>query len=656
MPPRKRKKLKISKKDLTLRNLLRWGFVGGLWCFIFLTLLTAWYAKDLPRITDSAAFDRKTSIIVKAADGSVAARYGEIRGNSVDVADLPSHLIYAIIATEDRRFYKHFGLDPVGVLRAMVVNVSRGRVVQGGSTITQQLAKNLFLTHERTLKRKIQEAILALWLEHELTKDEILSAYLNRVYMGSGTFGVDAAAKLYFGHPATEVTLRESAMLAALLKAPSRYSPSNNPHLARERSDIVLRAMAEEGYITEEESTGLTSEPPTPFEKPVGDNTERYFTDWVVDGLADLIGTPTEDIIVETTLLPYIQENAEKSLAEIIAVNGAERLISQAAIIIMDRSGAVVAMIGGTDYAASQFNRAVQAKRPPGSSFKTIVYLTALENGWHPDDLIYDGPITEGKYRPGNYAGEYANGEVSLTTALTYSLNTAAVRLMKSLGVEPVRNMARRLGIYSPLEPDLSLALGSSGVSLLEMTVAYATIANDGYTVMPFAIKRITDKDGTVYYQRRARGGASVVDGAYVDAMETMLQSVVKNGTGRAADLSFPVAGKTGTSNDSRDAWFLGYNDKLVGGVWMGNDDNSPMKAVTGGSFPAQIWANVMASSYGRYRAAPGFVRSLASDFEFLVDRIVGDHGSQYEEYDDLILPSGHGNVAKPSGTGHYNP
>lgn len=646
MARKKSKKPKKAKKS-GLSALLRWSLTAALWCGIFLALVVAWYAKDLPDIARAANFERKVSITVKGIDGTVAARYGDITGDSVGVENLPSHLIYAILAVEDRRFYQHYGLDPLGVIRAMVVNLRHGKVVQGGSTITQQLAKNLFLTHERTFKRKVQEALLALWLETDLTKDEILGAYLNRVYMGSGTYGVDAAAKLYFGKPATDVNLREAATLAGIFKAPSRYSPANNPHLAAERANLVLQSMADAGYITEEEAESATSAPPPPIEKPRGGGTVRYFTDWVVDGVGDLIGTPEEDIIVETTLDPFIQDKAEKALIRVIDEHGEERLITQGAVVIMDTSGAVRAMVGGFDYSASQFNRAVQSKRSPGSSFKTFVYLAAIEAGWTPDDLVYDGRITEGRYRPENYAGEYANAEVSLTTALTYSLNTAAVRVMKQIGVPRVQDLARRLGIFSPLQPDLSLALGSSGVSPLEMVVAYATIANDGYAVIPFAINRITGKDGTVYYQRReSRTSRSVVAEKHVDQIEFMLRSVVETGTGRGAQISVPVAGKTGTSQESRDAWFLGYNDRLVGGVWLGNDDNTPMKDVTGGSFPARIWAETMAASYGRARPRSDLVRAVESTLD--------SFGNSIESIiENIVKPQVR---PGPQGTSHYNP
>ncbi|MCD8497134.1 MAG: PBP1A family penicillin-binding protein [Alphaproteobacteria bacterium] len=608
-----------------LGTLFKWGFVACLWVGIGVIGILAYYATELPDITKNANFDRKTSITVKAQDGSIAATYGDLKGDSVDSRELPEHLVNAVIAIEDRRFYYHFGIDPIGLFRAVFVNLAQGKVAQGGSTITQQLAKNLFLSQDRTFKRKIQEALLALWLEHELTKDQIMSAYLNRVYLGGGTFGVDAAAELYFRKPASEVNLREAATLAGLLKAPSRYSPLANPGLSAQRTDVVLAAMADAGFLDDETVQKLANAPPIPSSKPTANNAERYFADWVVDGLDDLIGTPTEDLIVETTLIPTIQQEAEKALAEQIRVNGPERHISQGSVIVMRSDGAVLAMVGGKNYQQSQFNRAVQAKRQAGSSFKPFVYMTALEQGLRYDDLVLDAPITEGKYRPGNYDGEYY-GEVTLTVGLMLSLNTAAVRLADYVGPANVANTARRLGIISPVEPYLSSALGASSVSPLEMTTAYATIANGGIRALPYAIKRIVGKSGTVYYER-----PSVTMSTRVAAYETtrelksMMAEVVRSGTGRGAAIPYDAAGKTGTSQDFRDAWFIGMSDDIVASVWMGNDDNSSMKKVTGGSFPARVWRAVMMTAHNYSRPIHGTLRAQESEgIQGLLGRILG--------------------------------
>ncbi len=614
-----KKPAKNKTKTLFAKG-LKWSLVLGLWCSIILGGVLAWYATELPNITKSAAFERQSSITILDSKGDVLARYGEIKGNSVDVSDMPPHLVNAVMAIEDRRFYYHFGIDPIGLLRAVFVNAQAGGVVQGGSTITQQLAKNLFLSHERTLKRKIQEAMLALWLEHELTKDEIMSAYLNRVYLGSGSYGVEAASKLYFEKEVKDLSLRECAIIAGLLKAPSRYSPRRNANLANERADIVLGAMADAGYITKKEAQGLSNIPPIPPKRPESANAIRYFTDWVVDGLDDMIGAPEKDLIIETTLVTPIQNMAEKAIFNHLSKSGIEKKIGQGAAIFMGHDGAVLGLVGGRDYNKSQFNRITQAQRQPGSSFKPMVYLTALQNGWTPETTIVDEPFTTGRYRPENFGGKYY-GLVNLQTALTLSLNTVSMQLTKELGPQAVIDTARAMGITSPLQPDLSLSLGSYTVTPLELATAYTAIANGGYAVFPYAITKIRDEEGTVYYERPERTiTRRVANENSIRALQVMMQSVVEYGTGQRAKQGFPVAGKTGTSQDSRDAWFAGYSDRLVGVVWVGNDDNSPTKGVTGGSIPAAIWSDVI--SQAQYKFNPRSSLSLAQDYGGLPEMI----------------------------------
>ncbi len=623
-PTERKTSTKKSKTFSFWRFMFKWLFVLSLWSGIFLTILFAWYATELPGITKNAAFERKPSIIIQASDGSRIVRYGEVKGNSVSVKELPPHLIYAVLATEDRRFYQHPGMDPLGLARAMWINIKTGQFRQGGSTITQQLAKNLFLTQDRTIKRKIQEAMLAFWLENQLSKDEILSAYLNRVYLGAGLYGVDAAAKRYFSKDVREINLREAATLAGLLKAPSRYSPLKNPSLSRKRTDVVLRAMVSSGYITQSDLTHAhKTTPPLPVKKHSGGNSSRYFSDWVMDGLKDIIGTPAQDIIVETTLDPTIQKTAQKALTRTLRERGEARGISQGAIIVMRPDGAILSMIGGQNYLASQFNRAVQSRRPPGSAFKPILFLNALEQGWSPRDKILDAPFEEDEpYRPKNFAEKYF-GEVTLNEALTRSMNTAAVRLMQETGRKTVIDTAKRLGIFSPLEPDLSLALGSSGISLLEMSTAYSVMANGGMSVFPYAIKRITSTDGTLYYERPETISARrVIKSRPLKTLTGILQNVIEEGTGRRARLdNIRAAGKTGTSQGSRDAWFIGFTDELVTGVWLGNDDNTPMNGVTGGAEPAAIWKEIMQKSSGKYDKLK---TSTSGSFSNLLGRLTG--------------------------------
>ncbi len=599
----KRKSTRKSKKQNIswFRFAFKWAFVLGFWTMLAVAALCAYYATDLPDITQKASFERRSSIIVKASNGTIIGRYGDLVGEQVSVDTIPAHLKHAVIAIEDRRFYYHFGLDPIGLARAIFVNVQEGRIAQGGSTITQQLAKNLFLSRERTLKRKIQEAMLAFWLEWELSKDEILSAYLNRVYLGGGTYGVDAASRLYFKKPVYDVTLQEAAALAALLKAPSTYSPIANPEKSRMRANLVINAMVDAGYLEADQKNQLKTIAPKPRRKPSG-NAQRYYSDWIVDEVNKLIGTPEEDLIVETTMDISVQKTAENAITSTIRKYGLDKNITQGAAVIMRPNGAVVALIGGKDYSVSQFNRATQAARQPGSSFKPFTYLAALEHGWRPDDLVMDEPITRGRYRPKNFGHQYY-GEVTIAEALTLSLNTIAYQLIKDVTPEAVIDTSRRLGITSELNADLSLALGTNEISPLELTGAYASIANGGVMVKPYGITKITNKDGLVYYERTNNPrGKRAVNGHLIGMLQAMMQSVIQNGTGRGAGFGNPnAAGKTGTSQDSRDAWFVGFTDRLVTGVWLGNDDNASMQRVTGGSYPAQIWRDIMAASNPRY-------------------------------------------------------
>ncbi len=592
----KKNRNKKKKKSFLFVLLFKWTFILSIWAAIILSGVVLWFAKDLPDITKSATFNKQSSIIILASGGEEIARYGEIKGKIINVKDLPPYLPQAVLAIEDRRFYSHHGIDPLGIARAMITNIYKGKFTQGGSTITQQLAKNLFLTHERKITRKIKEAILAIWLEKELTKDEILSAYMNRVYLGSGTYGFEAASQLYFGKSAKDVTLREAAVLAGLLKAPSRYSPHNNPKLAKKRSDIVLSAMVDARYITKTEKDNLGFELSLPNKKTSNSQAARYFADWVISGLDEVIGTPDMDIIVETTLDYNLNNKAQNILVSSINSTDEMQFVSQGGILVMRPDGAIISMIGGYNYAKSQFNRVTQAKRPPGSAFKPIIYLTALEQGWHKQDKILDAPINEGNYRPKNFGNKYY-GKVDLETAMAKSMNTATVRLAKNIGIGNIIKTARKVGIISKLNRDLSLALGSSGVSMLEMGIAYSTFANGGFRVYPYGIKRIKTQNGRILYTHKdPKSYMSVISRDNAKELSIMLQSVVNNGTGKNANQPYPVYGKTGTSQDNRDAWFAGYTNKIVAIIWLGNDDNSPMRKITGGGLPAKIFKKVINS------------------------------------------------------------
>jgi penicillin-binding protein 1A len=582
--------------------LVQWGVAAALWGVLIIVLVMVWYAREIPQITQKATFDRRPSVTILANDGSVIARYGDLKGQALSIDDLPPHVVQAILAIEDRRFYYHFGLDPIGLIRAMVVNTAEGRVAQGGSTITQQLAKNLFLSQERTYKRKIQEAILSIWLEKNLTKDEILSAYLNRVYMGGGAYGVEAASRVYFDKSARELTLNEAAMLAGLLKAPTKYSPKNHPEAAQERAKVVLAAMKKAGYLDKNMKLANGAFRP---EDELPDASARYFADWARDNVSKLIEQPETDITVETTLDPDVQKVVGATITEFVEKNGEHAKFTQGAAVVLRADGSVVAMTGGKDYNESEFNRATSALRPPGSSFKPIVYLTALENGMTLGSVIHDAPISIAGYRPQNFGGKYY-GDVTLAEALTLSLNTVSVQLGYNVGMGRVVGAARRMGITADLQPDLSLALGAHGVPMIQMAGAYTVIANGGYATEPYGIRKITDKSGKVLWQKGRIEAPVVFPGDAIFELQQMMKAVVIYGTGQGAQGPYEAAGKTGTSQDYRDIWFSGFTGQYVGSVWFGNDNNSPMRGgTTGGSYSARAWRQIMTGAQADKSPSP---------------------------------------------------
>ncbi len=592
-PKRPRRPARPRRGDGLLRTLFKWTAVAAIWSVIALVGAIAWFAHDLPAIDQVAMPERRPAITILAEDGSRLARYGDLVGEVVPVERMPAHVVQAVLAIEDRRFYSHFGIDPIGLARAAVANWQAGRIVQGGSTITQQLAKILFLTPDRTYRRKIQEALLAIWLEINYSKDQILSAYLNRAYFGAGAYGIEAAARGYFGVPVTELNLRQAATLAGLLQAPSRFSPASAPQLAEARAEMVLNAMVDAGYLSETELQRLASLPPVPRRRPGAGQGGRYFSDWVAGMVPDFAGTGLSDLLVETTLDPELQRLAEAVVRRHLEESGEEGRVSQAALVAMRPDGAVVAMVGGRSYQDSQFNRAVQARRQPGSAFKPIVYLTALQQGLRPYETVIDAPINIAGYSPRNFYDGYL-GEITATEALAKSANTTAVRMLERAGIDNVIAVARRLGITSDLRRDLSLALGSSEVTLLELTTAFAVFARDGIGVWPYAIMTIRDRDGTPVYRRQGEGPGEAVMPWHVRELNRMLSAVIEIGTGRSAKLDRPAAGKSGTSQDHRDAWFVGFTADLVVGVWVGNDDGQPMQRATGGGLPARIWRDFM--------------------------------------------------------------
>jgi penicillin-binding protein 1A len=588
--------------------------VLGIWGAVALAGLVAYYAATLPPTSEWAVPKRPPNVRIVAENGETIATRGDTGGESLTLAEMPRYLPEAVMAIEDRRFKSHFGLDPIGLARAIFTNLRAGDAVQGGSTLTQQLAKNLFLQPDRTLQRKMQEVVLSLWLEAKFSKDEILEMYLNRVYLGGGAYGVDAAARRYFGKSAREVTIPEAAMIAGLLKAPSRYAPTRDPEAARDRAGLVLQAMREEGYITDGQLKQALADPATVVARPLAASA-GYVADWVMDQLPGFLGSFTEDIVVDTTIDTTIQRAAEQTLAAELAASGGKYGVTQGAVVVMDGAGAVKGLVGGRDYQASQFNRAVVARRQPGSSFKPFVYLAALERGLTPDTVRVDQPVAIGKWRPENYTKKYY-GPVPLRRALANSLNTISVQLVQEVGAQTVADTAHRMGIVSPLNANGSIALGTSEVTLLELTSAYVPFSNGGFGVVPHVIRAVRSEDGDLLYQRKGGGPGQVISSEQVGQMNSMLSEALLSGTAQRARVAgWPAAGKTGTSQDFRDAWFVGYTGYFTAGVWLGNDDGTPTKRATGGTLPAKLWGELMAKVHDGMQVAdlPG-ARASSTD------------------------------------------
>ena len=588
---------------------------GLVWIGLALALTIGFFALDLPTV-DEAVLTRRPNIRLVDASGLDVANFGDVYGASVKLRELPPHVPAAVVAVEDRRFYSHPGVDPRGLLRALVTDFRAGAMVQGGSTITQQVAKNLFLTPDRTLSRKIREALLALKLEYMFSKDEILTLYMNRVYFGSGIYGFEAASERFFSRPAKDLTVFQAAVLAGLLKAPSHYNPVREPDRAKDRARIVLGTMVETGALTPEQSfTALNSANRALKAVVNSESRARYFADWVLSQVDSYVGALDSDLIVHTTLDSRLQAQAESALSKRLAESGTKLKVEQGAVVVLSTDGAVRAMVGGRDYSESQFNRATQALRQPGSAFKPFVYLAGVEDGYSADDLITDAPLKIGKWKPQNFSGTY-EGPVTYETAFAKSLNTAAVRVAQHVGINAVMAVAHRMGITEDLKPDLSLALGSGEVTLLELAGAYAPFANGGSAVLPYAIDSITDRDGTELYTRQGGGLGQVIAPEALAVMNHMMSQVIAGGTGMAAAFGYPAGGKTGTTSDFRDAWFMGFTTDYVTGVWVGNDSGAGMKGVTGGALPAHIWRDVMLAAHVGHapRDLPGTEAQAAPD------------------------------------------
>ncbi len=588
--PRARRKKARSVSARLVRHSAEAGF------FIFagaiaLAAIVVHFTRDLPNTDGLWRDNARPRMTLVAADGSPITIHGQSFGAPVRLADLPVYAPQAVLAVEDRNFYHHVGVNPLAVARALFVNFREGEVKQGGSTLTQQLAKNLFLSSDRTYKRKIQEFFLALWLEQRFSKDEILTLYLNRVYFGAGAYGIDAASYRYFGKAARKLTLPEAAILAGLLKAPSHYAPDRNPVDAGQRARLVVDAMLDAGFITREQAQSA-------YRSPVRIGASQfagapYFVDYAIAETKVLAQKVDADLTVRTTYDPTLQDALEMGIAAGAAIAKLDPSIEVAAV-ILDPEGGVRAMAGGRDYRVSQFNRATHARRQPGSAFKPFVFLAALEMGASPYDIIDDAPITVGKWSPENYKGQYF-GEVTLTEGLARSLNGATVRLQERTGRGAVRLAAKRMGLKGPFTQGPALALGVDAATPLELAGAYAPLANGGYRIEPHGVERIDLSDGDRVFTRKTKYVEAAASPGAIRDLNLMLAAVADWGTGKGAHLSrYQARGKTGTTQDNRDAWFAGHAGGLICVIWVGRDDYKPMGEITGGGAPAAIWREVM--------------------------------------------------------------
>jgi penicillin-binding protein 1A len=636
-----------AAKRTPLGALFYWTAVLCVWGLIALVGFLVVFAQGLPDTSKLYDVQRNPSITYLDRSGALIAVRGSQYAPPVDIDALKPYVPAAFVAIEDRRFYHHPGFDPIGMLRAMVRNVRAGHVVQGGSTITQQLAKNLFLTPDQNLHRKVQEIMLAVWLEHKFSKKQILALYMNRVYFGGGAYGIEAASQRYFDKSARQLSVGEAALLAGMMKAPSRYSPVNDADRAAKRATVVLNEMEKAGVITPEQRTEATSKPVI-VSRSLASQHAEYFIDWLDQEMRSLVGEPTEDLVVETTLDLPIQTAAEHSVDEIIARDKG-RGVQQAALVALDGDGRVRALVGGANYAESQFNRAVDAKRQAGSSWKPFVYLAAMEAGYTPDTPVVDEPITIGDWEPKNYEHNYL-GSITMETALAQSINTVAARVANQIGTDKVASVAHRLGVTSQVGLQPSMALGAVEVSPLEMAQAYAAFSNGGFRVHAHGINRIRSRDGRTLYEFREgdNGKVQVINNPPLQEMVRMMRTVLASGTGRGAAITgYDLAGKTGTTSDYKDAWFVGYTGGFTTAVWVGKDDSKPMRRVTGGQSPAAIWRAFMSASLPRLKvgaiptgpAMPTTSPEGTDPIGALIDGAVAGGGDQPSTEGPIAIP-----------------
>ena len=597
--------LSIFLNKKVLKFFLKWGFIFGVWFSIFIVILLMYYSKDLPDI-NPIINTNETSMELLYSNNNELYRYGNLNTNIENYAEFPLYLVDCLLATEDRKFFKHHGFDYFAILRAMFVNLRYGSIKQGGSTITQQLSKMILKNTKKTMKRKLQELILAFQLEKKLSKEEIITMYLNKAYFGAGKYGIKDASKFYFNKTVSQLDLEESAMLIGLLKAPSKYSPKNNPVLSKQRTKQIITNMYDAKLLSKEEYNNYLN---TYFDSIVDATTnsniflnqKMYFADWIKSQIKDY--TTHENIEIQTTLNEYIQDILESNIANFVKQYSDKLKDSQIAVVVMANDGAVLGMTGGIDYNKSEFNRALYAFRQPGSAFKLFVFLAGIrEQNYNPDSLFIDEPIAVGNWFPDNY-GEKYYGEVDMKTAFAKYLNSVAIQISEYSGIKNVAKMAKKMGISSYIDGgDPTIALGTPQVNLLELTSAFAVIANNGKGVIPYSITKIKDKDtNNIIYKRKTTGLPYILNEYEVDYMREMMHEVIRTGTGKNARIqslinlgNCCIGGKTGTSQNYSDAWFIGYANDIVIGVWIGKDNNKSMGRTTGGTLPSLLWRSIV--------------------------------------------------------------
>jgi penicillin-binding protein 1A len=574
---------------------LYWAAVAAVWVAIFFVGLVFVFSRDLPDTSKLYDVHKQPSITYLDRSGALLGVRGSQYAPPVDIDKLPAYVPAAFVSIEDRRFYQHWGFDTWGIMRALGADLRHGHAVEGASTITQQLARNLFLTPDQNIKRKVQEVMLAVWLEHKYNKKQILALYLNRVYFGGGAYGIESAAQRFFNKPASQLSIGEAAMLAGLLKSPTHYSPIGDAERSATRATIVLDKMVETHAITPEQRAEAFAHP-VKVSKTLASAYIQYFVDWVDNQTRQLVGQPTQDLVVETTLDLPLDGLAANAVRATVAKDYNQG-VQQAALVSVDGAGRVRALIGGVDYGESQFNRAVEAKRQAGSSWKPFVYLAAMEAGRTPEVQVVDEPLTIGTWSPHNYTNKYL-GLMTLQQALAQSINTVAARLADEVGRQNVANVAHRLGIVSQINTDPAMALGTTQVSPLEMAQAYTPFGNGGNLAPAYGIEQIRTQDGKVLYQHKVDAKVNVIGNPPLTYMDQMMRAVVAGGTGTKAAISgYDIAGKTGTTSDYKDAWFCGFTGGFTTVVWVGKDDNTPMRKVTGGGPPAELWKSYMAQA-----------------------------------------------------------